>query len=100
MTSILNAIFLFFVIIYPILFLVWFSFLHHPNFVLFLAASSSVLNLACLLSLAAFELRAVTGKVGLVPLLYPIGGVTFILAILTTTIKVMFQKEIVWKDQG
>ena len=52
------------------------------------------------LNLSAFELKAVTGKIGVDPVLYPLGGLAFISAIFSTTLKLRSNKGLEWKGQA
>ncbi|MDA4130076.1 MAG: glycosyltransferase [Thaumarchaeota archaeon] len=98
--SLLNAVFLFVVMIYPIAFLLGFGLYPHRDLTLILGAGASVLNVISFLALGGFELKTITGKIGLNPLLYPLGGLVFISAIVSTTIKITQQRDLKWKGQG
>jgi chlorobactene glucosyltransferase len=104
LVSILNAVLLFFVAVYPLLFilgpavltlldsdLLFTSLLVQIGFV------ASVLNVLFILVIVSVELRKVVGRVGLLPFLYPLGIVLFTSAIVTTSIKISRGKGIEWK---
>jgi len=98
--SILNAVLLFFLIIYPIIFLLTFVASLNFNEILVVGAAASLLNIVVFLSLAAFEMKMVTGKIDPSILIYFLGGIIFIVAIITTSFKVSLGKGIYWKGQG
>jgi len=98
--SILNAVLLFFLIIYPITFILVFVIGHNFNEILVVGAFASILNFFVFASLTAFEMKMVTGKFDASILFYPVGGIIFIAAIVTTTLKVARGRGIYWKGQG
>ncbi len=98
--SILNAVLLFFLIIYPIIFLLAFLASRNFNEILVLGAIASLLNVIVFMSLGAFEMKTVTGKIGPSIFIYFLGGIIFITAIITTSFKVALGKGIYWKGQG
>jgi glycosyltransferase involved in cell wall biosynthesis len=98
LVSILNAVLVFFVVLYPILFVIICVTLQ-LNSPLFLGLVGSLLNIATLLVLAGFEASTITGKFGISGFLYPLGCVLFISAIVSTSIKVSRSKAIKWKGQ-
>jgi len=106
LVSILNAFLLFFTGIYPIIFFVGggiaFLFLRVNAPILGEAALeigliASLFAISSILVIAASELRRVVGRVSALPLLYPIGILIFISAIVTTSIKVSRGRGIEWK---
>jgi len=90
--SILDAIFVFFVALYPLLFILFGLVLDYhlllTNQVFQIGFIASVLNVVFMLLIVSNELKKVVGRIGLLPLLYPLGIVLFISAIVTTSIKV------------
>lgn len=104
LVSILNAILLFFVVIFPIAFVIGYlaSILVRVsiNPVLTVGFVSDLLSICSFLILVTLELKTIGGKIGLAPLLYPLGISFFILAIVTTSIKVSKGKRFKWKDAG
>jgi chlorobactene glucosyltransferase len=98
--SLLNAVFLLLVMIYPLLFLAGFVLLRSANYVILLGVFASLGNAVIFLTLSAYELRAVTGRMGVDPILYPIGGLVFISAILSTTLKMRSNIGLEWKGQA
>ncbi|HVB12819.1 MAG TPA: hypothetical protein VNE86_06775, partial [Nitrososphaerales archaeon] len=99
MVSMLNAILLFFLILYPLFFVAIYASLHSISVVLLVGSIASILNIATFLALAEFEMNTISGKFGLSALLYPVGGILFISAIVSTSIKVSNQTGIKWKGQ-
>ncbi len=98
--SILNAVLLFVLIIYPPIFVLAgiYSSEYSPIFLVGLTAS--LVNIAVFLSLTAMEMREVSGKVRPAIFLYFLGALMFIIAIVTTSIKVARKKKLYWKGQG
>jgi len=90
--SILDAIFVFFVALYPLLFILFgLIFDYHlvlTSLVFQIGFIASVLDVVFVLLIVSNELKKVVGQIGLLPLLYPLGIVLFISAIVTTSIKV------------
>ena len=99
LVSILNAVLLSFITLYPILFVITYAAMHPTNLTL-LGFIASALNIITFLALAGFETHTISGKIGASALLYPLGSIFFISAIVSTSIKVSLQKEITWKDSG
>ena len=102
LVSILNAFLLFFLAIYPILFLAWgvCSVMLFPiadAFEIGAGIIASLVAMCSMLALAATELRRVVGRVGALPMLYPVGMLIFIAAIVTTTVKVAMGRGLEWK---
>ncbi|MFI5419735.1 MAG: glycosyltransferase [Nitrososphaerales archaeon] len=95
--SLLNAIFLFMVMIYPLIFLLGYVLLGTPNFVLSFGAIAAILNVICLIAVGSFELKTVRGKISWDAILYPLGGIIFIAAIVSTARKLGANKELEWK---
>jgi chlorobactene glucosyltransferase len=98
--SLLNGLFLFLVMIYPLLFLAAFVLLRSANFILLFGVFASLGNVVTFLTLGAYELRAVTGRIGVDPILYPVGGLVFISAISSTTLKLRSNRGLEWKGQA
>ena len=92
LSSILDAIFVFFVALYPLLFILFGLVLDyhllHTSQVFQIGFIASVLDVVFMLLIVSNELKKVVGRIGLLPLLYPLGIVLFISAIVTTSIKV------------
>ncbi|MHB2036730.1 MAG: glycosyltransferase family 2 protein, partial [Nitrososphaerales archaeon] len=99
MVSVLNAILLFFLILYPILFVAIYVSLQPTSPLLMTGFIASILNIATFLVLAEFEMNTISGKFGLSALLYPVGSILFISAIVSTSIKVSRKTGIKWKGQ-
>ena len=99
MVSVLNAVLLFFLILYPILFVAIYVSLQPASPLLLAGFVASILNIATFFALAAFETNTISGKFGLSALLYPVGGILFISAIVSTSIKVSHKTGIKWKGQ-
>ena len=100
LASILNAVLLFFLAIYPILFAVFVVLTSLDNSVLIVGFFASLLNISIFLAIFASETRLVAGKVGFIPLLYPLGVLIFISAIVTTSVKVSRGRGIEWKGDS
>ena len=98
--SVLNAILLFFLIVYPVLFVLSSLLLRAFSEVFLLGLIASVLNIILFLSLTAREMHAISGKAGPEIFLYFVGGLIFIIAIVTTSIKVTRGKDLYWKGQA
>jgi chlorobactene glucosyltransferase len=98
--SVLNAILLFFLIIYPVLFILSSLLLRAFSEIFLLGLVASILNVILFLSLTAREMHAVSGRAGPEIFLYFVGGLIFIAAIVTTSIKVTRGKDLYWKGQG
>ena len=86
--------------IYPLFFLAGFVLARPAGQLLFLGAIASVLNVVVFLILGLYELKSVTGKIGADPILYPLGGLVFISAVLSTTLKLTSNKGLEWKGQA
>ncbi len=106
--SILNAVVLFFLGLYPIAFILGYftayflggnDLITLSSNILSLGLSASILSVLLALLIAANELRSVSGKVRLYPLLYPIGFALFICAIITSSRKVSSAGGFVWKGE-
>jgi chlorobactene glucosyltransferase len=110
--SLLNAVLLFILGLYPIAFIlgigIYSTFANNlligsnlVSLILNGGLTASILSIIFAISLDANELRIVKGKrnVGLAPLLYPLGFFLFMSAIITSTIKVSRSKGIEWKGQ-
>lgn len=99
MVSMINASLLFFLILYPLFFVATYASLNPISIVLLAGFIASILNIATFLALAEFEMNTISGKFGLSAFLYPVGGILFISAIVSTSIKVSNEKGIKWKGQ-
>ncbi len=99
LVSILNAVLIFFLTLYPILFVVIYATLHPTSFVLFVGYIASLLNIVSFLALAGFETKSISGKFGLSAFLYPLGSFLFISAIVSTSVKISRHGAIKWKGQ-
>ena len=99
--SLLNAVLLFFVGLYPMIFFLGFAVALieglRLGLVLWIGFVASVLGVALFILLSSMELNMIREKVGLAPLLYPLGVAFFLSAIITTSIKVSTGKGIGWK---
>ena len=100
MASILNAILIFFLALYPIFFAVDYILFHPANLILEIGFITSALNIICFLILVSFELRQISGKISYFPVLYPLGVSMFILAIISSSLKVSHGRKIIWKGSG
>jgi len=101
MISIINAILLFLLIVYPLLYILGVLVLHSISGVFLAGVIASFLNVFVFLSLASLEMKVISGSANLpYSFLYILGGVIFISAIITTSIKVVSGKELYWKGQG
>ncbi|HYB04157.1 MAG TPA: glycosyltransferase, partial [Nitrososphaerales archaeon] len=100
MMSILNAVLLFFLMIYPVLYAVATVATRSLSEIFLAGLLASALNILLFLSLTSRELRAITGKVGPEILLYFLGGLIFIIAIISTSFKVTTGRDLFWKGQG
>ncbi len=98
--AILNAVLLFFLIIYPVIFILSVTLFHAFSTTFLVGTVACVLNVLVFLSLSANELYGISGKRGPGILLYVLGGIIFIVAIVTTSIKVAKGKNLYWKGQG
>jgi chlorobactene glucosyltransferase len=95
-----NALIVFFLSLYPILFVAVYFAAHSTALVLSAGLIFSLLSILSFLILAAIETFEISGRITISGLLYPVGCSFFIAAILSTTIKVSRQREIKWKDSG
>jgi chlorobactene glucosyltransferase len=100
MVSILNAILLFFLIIYPVLYVVTAVATRSFSEILLAGFTASALNILLFLALTNRELKAISGKAGPEIILYFLGGIIFIIAIITTSFKVATNRDLYWKGQG
>ena len=99
LVSILNAALIFFLTLYPILFVAIYSLFHPTSIILFVGCIVCLLNILSFLALAGFETNGISGKFGLSMFLYPIGSFLFISAIISTSIKISRRAAIKWKGQ-
>ena len=101
LVSLLNAVLLFFVGVYPLIFFVASLLMIILGSVVGLAGTiglvASLIGIVTFISLTSMELKMVRGSVGLAPLLYPLGVCFFIAAIITTSFKVSSGKAFGWK---
>ncbi len=97
--SILNAVLLFFITLYPIIFVIVYAAIRTSN-ALLIGFIASVLSILIFLILDGFETKTISGKISLSACLYPIGSIFFIAAIVSTSIKVSRGSKIMWKGQG
>lgn len=100
LVSILNAVLLFFMTLFPILYVFSYALLLSPGDVAFAGFVACILNIVVFLLLAEFETVGINGRIGLGAFLYPVGSVFFIVAIVSASIKVTRGKELNWKDSG
>jgi chlorobactene glucosyltransferase len=100
MKSILNAILLFFLIIYPIIYFIADVLVRSFSEFFLLGTVASLLSVAILLALTSFELNLISGGIGPGVFLFFLGGLIFISAIVTTSVKVARGKDLYWKGQG
>ena len=100
LVSILNAVLLFFLTLYPILYVISYALLLPAGVVVFVGFVASILNILTFLLLAEFETVTISGSMGLSAFLYPIGSAFFITAIISASIKVSRGEELKWKDSG
>jgi len=100
MVSVLNAILLFFLIVYPVVFVL--GDLAARSFSAFFSAGLffSALNILLFLAITSREIKAISGRAGPEIFLYLLGGLIFITAIITTSFKVATGKDLYWKGQG
>ena len=98
--SILNAVLLFFLIIYPVLFIIADVLSRSFSEVFLTSTGASVLNVMILLALTSSQSKLISGKAGPAILLYFFGGLIFICAIVTTSLKVATGGDLYWKGQG
>ncbi len=100
MVSVLNAILLFFLIVYPVLYLIAVVATRSFSDIFLAGLVVTALNILLFLALTSRELRAISGKAGPEILLYFLGGLIFITAIITTSFKVATGRDLYWKGQG
>lgn len=100
MVSILNALLLFFLIVYPVVYIFAVVFYGILSGISSFGLIASLLNVIIFLSLYSLEMKSVSGRLGLEIFLYFLGGLIFIAAIVTTALKIRTGKELIWKGQG
>ena len=100
MISILNAILIFFLALYPIFFALDYLLFHPANLILEIGFITSALNIICFLILVSFELHQISSKISYFPVLYPLGFSMIILAIISSSLKVSHGRKIIWKGSG
>jgi chlorobactene glucosyltransferase len=100
MASILNAILLFFLVLYPVTFIIAALVSSYVSGIFLAGVIASFLNIVVFLALTSLEIKAVSGKTGPENILYILGGALFIAAIITTSVKVASGKKLYWKGQG
>lgn len=98
--SLLNAVLLFFLLLYPILFVLAYLATPHAGAILFVGFLGGLLSILNFLALTEFETHNFGGRIGLSALLYPVGSIFFMAAIVSTSIKLHRKGEIRWKDLG
>ncbi len=102
-SSVLNSILMFFLGLYPITFIIAFVSAHPlvtwtPVFIFLLSGFlASILSVIFVLLVVSSELRQITGSIGPYPILYPMGFVLYISAIISTSKKVFTSKPLTWK---
>src|SRR5207245_894472 len=102
---ILNAILLFFVVLFPIFSLVGFGFdlafgrglISQDILILWVGLATSLVAIVFMLAMVASELKLISKNVGAYPALYPLGCIIFIIAILMASIKIAQDRGIEWK---
>jgi chlorobactene glucosyltransferase len=103
--SILNALTMFFLGLYPITFITGYVAIHSfqspfagsTHILLTVGFAASILSIALALLVVGFELYEISGSGELFSFLYPIGFVLYISAIITTVRKVFYARSFVWK---
>lgn len=101
MISVINAVLLFFLVVYPVIYLVAVLALHSFSTFFTVGLVAALLDVGAFASLAALETKTMTGKGGGPgALLYFLGALIFIAAIVTTSVKVTRGNKIYWKGQG
>lgn len=98
--SVLNAILVFFGVLYPVLFVVVSLVVLPSDFTMLVGLIASLASVALMLTLVVLETKTITGKIGISASLYLLGCTLFIFAIVTTSIKVSRGSNIRWKGQG
>ncbi len=102
LVSILNAVLLFFVGLYPLIFSVACIFILLSGDlgpVLLTGFVAGLLGILFFLLISYGELKLFRESVGLAPLLYPIGVAFFVSAVISTSIKVTSGSKIGWKGE-
>jgi len=112
LVSLLNAVLVFFLGLFPILFALGFAFYsmliknlflgnNLDSFILNIGLFASIIGVLCSLSISGNELKSLVrkGKIGFMPVLYPLGYLLFTSAIITSTLKVSRKKGLEWKGQ-
>ncbi len=99
LVSILNAVLIFFITLYPILFVIIYAIFHPSSQILAAGCLASLVGIGIFFTLAALETNTISGKFRLSALLYPLGSIFFISAIISTSIKVSRRRGINWKGQ-
>jgi chlorobactene glucosyltransferase len=104
--SVLNAVLIFFLGLYPIVFVIASVYLLAttplslgPLLVLSIGFAASIADVAMILTVASFELRNLTGRISIYPLVYPLGFFLYMCAIITTARKVFSSKSLAWKGE-
>ena len=99
LVSILNAVLIFFITLYPILFAVIYAIVRPSGQILAFGCIVSLVCIGIFFVLAELETKTISGKFRLSAFLYPLGSILFISAIVSTWIKVSRRKGIKWKGQ-
>jgi glycosyltransferase involved in cell wall biosynthesis len=99
LASILNAVLIFFITLYPILFIVIYAAIHPSSYMLLAGCVLCILNIVTSLALTSFEINNIGEESPLSALLYPLGSYLFISAIVSTSIKISRHAAINWKGQ-
>jgi chlorobactene glucosyltransferase len=98
--SLLNAILVFFLGIFPLTVLIGYAYLYlisKVDFVANIALIFSIASIGCFLLLAARELKQISTEIGPYPLLYPLGCLIFIAAIISASVKIYLRRGFEWK---
>ncbi len=100
MASLLNAVLLFFLIVYPVLYLIGDLVARVFTEIFSIGLLASALNIVLFLLITSREMRMISRRTGPEISLYFLGGVIFIIAIMTTSLKIVKGIDIYWKGQG
>jgi hypothetical protein len=100
LVSILNAILLFFMTLYPIVYVISYVLSRPIGDAALLGLVAALLNIVVFFSLSELETATISGSLGPYAILYPVGSIFFMSAIISTSIKVVASKELKWKGSG
>ncbi len=100
LVSILDAVVVFFIALYPILLVSAYLVMGLATPTLTVGFFGALLGIITFLALESFETHLISGRITISGLLYPVGCSFFIAAIVSTSIKVSRRREIKWKDSG